>query len=136
MILLSGGMDPLHVGHVRMIESAHSYGRVVIALNSDEWLMRKKGYAFMPWKERAEILRALRHVSGVERVDDADGTVCEALERLQPAVFGNGGDRTSANPLEHEVCLRLRIKELFGLGGAKVRSSSTLVDHLMRFAYG
>lgn len=135
MILLSGGFDPLHVGHVRMIEAARAYGKVVIAVNSDEWLLRKKGYVFMEWKERCEVLRAIRNVH-VTWVDDADDTVCEAIERLRPRLFGNGGDRVQADSKEHAVCERLKIKEKFGLGGKKVQSSSELVDHTMKFAYG
>lgn len=125
MILLSGGFDPVHVGHVRMIKSARAYGGVVIALNSDAWLRRKKGYAFMSWDDRAEILREMRVI--VTSVDDTDDTVCEALVRVVPMFFGNGGDRTAANDKEHEVCIRLGITEVFGLGGIKVRSSSELV---------
>jgi len=133
--MLSGGFDPLHVGHVRMIIAAKAYrAHVLIALNSDEWLERKKGFVFMPWKERAEILRAM-HVSCV-RVKDSDGTVCEALELFRPVYFGNGGDRTKANPDEHKVCKRFGIIEVFGLGGGKVQSSSALVDHTLKVAYG
>ena len=135
MILLSGGFDPLHIGHVRMIEAARTYGKIVIAVNSDEWLLRKKGYVFMPWRERCEILRSIRNVS-VTWVEDQDDTVCEALARLRPRMFGNGGDRTVANPKEHELCVRLRIREIFGLGGAKIQSSSELVNHTNMFAYG
>lgn len=125
-IMLSGGFDPVHVGHVRMIQAAKAYrSEVLIALNSDEWLMWKKGYAFMPWDERAEILRAF-HVK-VCHVNDHDGTVCEALERVRPLYFGNGGDRTTGNLLEHELCARLGIEEVFGLGGGKIQSSSDLV---------
>lgn len=131
MIVLSGGFDPLHVGHVRMIEAARTYGRIVIVVNSDAWLLRKKGYIFMPYKERSEILRSIRNVS-VSAVDDADGTVCEALERLRPYYFGNGGDRMTANEKEHELCLRLNIRELFGLGGGKIQSSSALVANTKR----
>ena len=131
MIVLSGGFDPLHVGHVRMIEAARTYGRIVIVVNSDAWLLRKKGYIFMPYKERSEILRSIRNVS-VSAVDDADGTVCEALERLRPYYFGNGGDRTTANEKEHELCVRLNIRELFGLGGGKIQSSSALVANTKR----
>lgn len=125
-IMLSGGFDPLHVGHVRMILAAKNFrSEVVIALNSDEWLLRKKGYCFMEWSERAEILRALH--ARVVHVDDFDGTVCEALRRVAPAYFGNGGDRANSDPKEHAVCEELGIKEIFGLGGGKVQSSSELV---------
>ena len=125
-VLVSGGFDPLHVGHVRLIADAARYGEVVVALNSDAWLKRKKGYVFMPWAERREILRAL-HVRVVP-VDDASGTVCEALERIHPVYFGNGGDRTIGEAREHAVCLRLGIEELFGLGGKKVQSSSHRIN--------
>lgn len=118
-------MDPLHVGHVRMIQAARDYGWVWIALNSDAWLIRKKGYAFMPWAEREEILRAL-NVSVIQVKDD-DGTVVDALETYGPSYFGNGGDVTKAHPQEHAVCKRRGIEELFGLGGGKVQSSSGLV---------
>lgn len=134
-VLLSGGFDPLHVGHLRMIQAAKSIRTyVTVALNSDEWLIRKKGFCFMPWAERAELLRGY-HVS-VVRVDDRDGTVCEAIERLRPSYFANGGDREHADTREHETCRRLGVKELFEVGGGKIQSSSELVDHTLRFAYG
>ena len=126
--MLSGGFDPVHVGHVRMIRAASELGRVVVAVNSDGWLMRKKGYIFMPWIERAEILRAMLGVAEVVAVDDDDGTVCEALKNLQPDVFGNGGDRTNKNTPEKAVCQELGIKMIWALGGKKVQSSSELVS--------
>jgi len=127
-IMLSGGFDPIHIGHVRMILAAAELGDVIIAANSDDWLMRKKGYIFMPWEERAEILRALHGVSEVVSVDDTDGTVCEALRRLKPDIFGNGGDRNNKNTPEKTVCKELGIKMAWGLGGTKVQSSSELVN--------
>ena len=89
-IALSGGFDPVHVGHVKMIEDAAKQGQVLIILNSDAWLRRKKGYVFMPWKERAHILGNIKGVVAVTSVDDRDGTVCEALKRHKPDIFGNG----------------------------------------------
>lgn len=134
-IMLSGGFDPCHIGHLRMIIAAKAIRtHVVIALNSDAWLERKKGYVFMPWAERRELLRGY-HVH-VVAVDDKDGTVCEALDRVRPCYFGNGGDRTAANIYERATCKRVGIIEIFGLGGGKVQSSSGLVDHTMRVAYG
>ncbi len=126
-ILLSGGFDPIHIGHVRMIVAAAKIGRVIIVANSDAWLMRKKGYIFMPWDERAEILRAITGVHSVEAVDDGDGTVCEALQRIQPDIFGNGGDRTDKNTPEKQLCKELGIKMKWALGGEKIQSSSDLV---------
>jgi cytidyltransferase-like protein len=125
--MCSGGFDPLHAGHVEYLRRAADLGDVVVALNSDAWLMRKKGYVFMPWEQRAAVLRALRHVEEVVAVNDADGTVCEAVARLRPDVFANGGDRTGAdNTPEAELCRRMGIRLAWGLG-AKIASSSDLV---------
>jgi D-beta-D-heptose 7-phosphate kinase/D-beta-D-heptose 1-phosphate adenosyltransferase len=126
--MLSGGFDPLHIGHVRMILAAADLGNVIIATNSDRWLMKKKGYIFMPWEERAEVIRAVRGVEDVIRVDDTDGTVCAALRRVKPDIFGNGGDRTKDNTPEMEVCKELGIEMVWGLGGTKIQSSSDLVQ--------
>lgn len=127
VVCLSGGADPLHMGHIRMIQEAATYGKVIWILNSDDWLRRKKGYSFMKWEHRAEILRALADVKMVERVDDKDGTVCEALQRIKPAYFANGGDRTPDNTPEMTLCQDMGIKLLFNMGGEKVASSSDLV---------
>jgi D-beta-D-heptose 7-phosphate kinase/D-beta-D-heptose 1-phosphate adenosyltransferase len=131
IVCVSGGMDFLHIGHVDLIEDAARFGKVVVILNSDEWLMRKKNYVFMPFAERAEILLALRFVSAVAAVDDADDTVCEALRRIKPDYFANGGDRVTSDPREQRVCLELGIKELFGIGGGKISSSSELLRLLL-----
>ena len=127
-IIISGGFDPIHVGHIRMIKDAASYGEVTAVVNSDDWLMRKKGYVFMPFEERCEVLQAIREVSDTASVDDTDNTVCEALRRLKPAMFGNGGDRTDKNTPEQDVCEELGIHMVFGLGGGKVQSSTELVE--------
>tara|TARA_R110000824_G_scaffold22464_4_gene82189 strand:- start:8736 stop:9233 length:498 start_codon:yes stop_codon:yes gene_type:complete len=126
-IIVSGGFDPIHVGHIRMIKAAAELGNVIVVANSDAWLMRKKGYIFMPWEERAEIIRNIVGVHDVVEVDDIDGTVCEVLQRLKPDMFGNGGDRTNKNTPEMEVCDKLNIKMIWGLGGDKIQSSSDLV---------
>lgn len=130
---ISGGFDPLHVGHVRLIHDAALNGPVVVILNSDDWLRRKKGYIFMPWLDRAYILRAIKGVANVVEVNDADGTVCEALRRLKPDFFANGGDRTETNTPELEVCLECGIKPLWNVGGEKIESSSALVKEAMQF---
>lgn len=126
-IALSGGFDPIHSGHVRMIKAAAELGDVIIILNSDDWLMRKKGYTFMTWAERAEILSEIKGVVRVIPVDDYDGTVCKALEELRPDCFGNGGDRTDKNTPEKELCQKLDIEMVWNLGGGKIQSSSELV---------
>ena len=127
-ILVSGGFDPIHAGHVRMILDCKRYGNVIVALNSDEWLKRKKGYSFMTWEERAEIIRAIRGVVAVEPVDDADGSVCEAIQRLRPTYFANGGDRKIENTPEVDLCAELGIRLVWNAGGDKIQSSSSLVN--------
>ena len=73
--MVSGGFSIIHIGHVRLIKAAAEYGKVIVALNSDEWLARKQGSPQVPWIERAEVLMALRHVAGVFKVEASDGTV-------------------------------------------------------------
>ena len=89
--------------------------------------MRKKGYIFMPWEERAEIIRAIKGVSRVERVDDSDDSVCEAIERCRPDAFANGGDRKGNNTPEVALCDNLGIDLIWNVGGGKIQSSSDLV---------
>ncbi len=127
-VAVSGGFDPVHLGHINLLRAAAGLGLVVVMLNSDEWLHRKKGYVFMPWHERAELLREMRSVSRVVEVDDGDGTVREALTRLRPEVFANGGDRWLDDVPEKELCDALGIQCVFGVGGDKIRSSQATVN--------
>lgn len=132
IILVSGGFDPPHVGHIRMFKEASEWGRVVVAINSDEWLMRKKGYVFMPWEERAELIGAFASVEVVSSFDDSDDTACDAILKFRPDAFANGGDRKKNNTPEMELCDELGIQMLWGIGGKdKPQSSSWLVNNLM-----
>ena len=131
VIAVSGGFDPVHIGHIRMILDAARYGDVMVIINSDDWLMRKKGYVFMPWEERAEIMGNIKGVRFVTAVDDNDGTVCEALRRHKPDAFANGGDRKTENTPEMDVCEELGIQMMWAIGGNnKPQSSSWLVNKL------
>ena len=131
IIAVSGGFDPVHIGHVRMIQDAARYGDVMVIINSDDWLMRKKGYVFMPWQERAEIMGNIKGVRLVTQVDDSDGTVCEAIKRHRPDAFANGGDRKTQNTPEMDVCEELGIQMMWAIGGNdKPQSSSWLVNKL------
>jgi len=131
-VLISGGFDPVHEGHLDYIERASEYGKVIIALNSDKWLMAKKGYVFMPWNTRARILTSVKYVYSVIAFNDSDGTVCDALRTVKPKYFANGGDRTSGDPREHKTCAELGIIELFNIGGGKTNSSSELIENIRR----
>jgi cytidyltransferase-like protein len=128
LIAVSGGFDPIHKGHVRMIREAAKHGDVVVILNSDDWLMRKKDYKFMDFIERSYIAGSIKGVIMTSGVDDADGTVCEALRRIRPDAFANGGDRYDTNTPEMDVCKELGIEMLWNIGGEKEQSSSDLVD--------
>ena len=131
LIAVSGGFDPVHIGHIRMIKDASRYGDVMVIINSDDWLMRKKGYVFMPYEERVEIMGNIKGVTIVTAVDDKDGTVCDALRRHRPDAFANGGDRKEKNTPEMDVCEKLGIQMMWAVGGTnKPQSSSWLVDKL------
>jgi len=129
-VMVSGGFDPVHAGHIRMIRDAANFGNVIVIANSDQWLFRKKGFVFMSFEQRAEILNAIKGVILVDSVDDTDGTVCEAIHRHKPTYFANGGDRGRTNTPEVDVCSELSIKLLWGVGGdKKLASSSDLVKN-------
>lgn len=136
VVAVSGGFDPIHIGHVRMFEAARALGdKLVVILNNDHWLKRKKGFAFMSEKERGEILKGLRAVDEViitdHGPDDADRSVCRALSALRPDIFANGGDRhPEGDPIpEVALCEELGIELVYNVGhGGKVQSSSWLTD--------
>ena len=100
IVCVPGGFDPLHVGHVRLLTGAAQFGKLIVVLNSDDWLIQRKGYALISWTERKEIISAIKGVSKVISVDDSDGTVSKALEQIKPLIFANGGLRTTNNTPE------------------------------------
>lgn len=132
-VTTSGGFDPLHVGHLRCIQESTHLARknnvpLVVIVNGDGFLMRKKGYAFMPEMERAEIIAAIAGVDAVVLWDDGSQFVTGALDILRPIIFAKGGDRDSAsNVPEFDLCEKIGCKVVFGVGGGKVQSSSDLV---------
>ena len=134
IVAVSGGFDPVHIGHVRMFKEARKLGdKLVVILNNDHWLRDKKGYAFMPEGERKEVLEGFRAVDEVVLTDhmpgDPDRSVCHMLEKVRPHIFANGGDRKpDGDPVpEVEVCERLGIEMVYNVGhGGKVQSSSWL----------
>lgn len=140
IVVVSGGFDPIHVGHVRMIKEAAALGdELVVVINNDNWLRKKKGFVFMPEEQRREMVEA---ITGVDRVvltehvaDDEDVSVVNALRAIRPNVFANGGDRFSDNIPEAILCKELGIETVFNVGqGGKMQSSSwlTAVDRADR----
>lgn len=131
VVAVSGGFDPLHIGHIECLKKAKSLGdKLIIILNSDNYLIEKKGFVFMPAKERAAILSELKCVDEVFHCIDDDMSVCKSLEFLKPDIFANGGDRNQNNIPEFELCNKIGIQMIDGLGN-KIQSSSTLIKKLI-----
>ena len=114
-------------GHVHYLVASKMLGdTLLVIVNNDNFLKRKKGYVFMPLAERMRIVKALRCVDIVIPCIDKDDSVCETLRKVTPDIFANGGDRKVGGILEEQVCEELGIRIVDGLG-AKVQSSSKLV---------
>ena len=133
VIAVSGGFDPIHVGHVRLFRKAKELGdELVVILNNDNWLQKKKGFIFMPQRERREDIEA---IEGVDRVvlskhpkNPSDMSVCGELLEIKPHIFANGGDRNKSNIPEVDVCRSINCAMVFNIGkGGKVQSSSWLL---------
>ena len=134
IIILSGGFDPVHKGHVRMFKESTKIGSVIVGLNSDEWLIRKKNKFFMPFEERKEILDAIKYIDKTRSFNDNDDTACDLIKNIHAEYcnkykifFGNGGDRTNKTTPELEFCNNNNIDMIWGLGGGKIQSSSDLL---------
>lgn len=137
VVAVSGGFDPAHVGHVRLFSEAKKLGdKLIVILNNDNWLIKKKGYVFMPQHERKELLRYFASVDEVvltsHEKNSSDMSVCRELKKIKPDIFANGGDRKLDNIPEADVCRQIGCKMVFGLGrGGKVQSSSWLLDKFL-----
>lgn len=141
--MTSGGFDPIHIGHVRCIRGTvqraqnkdiHAWqmqGLVVVVVNADSFLERKKGYAFMPLEERMEIVDAIEGVDFVVpwEAEWPDQTVIGALGTLKPDYFTKGGDRFDASTIpEWDICQKIGCEIITGVGkGGKIQSSSDLI---------
>jgi cytidyltransferase-like protein len=135
IVLVTGGFDPLHSGHISYFNSAKQLGDVlVVGVNSDAWLTRKKGRPFMPWNERSKIIQALKMVDYVVEFNDNDGSAKNALKLVRQTfpndeiIFANGGDRTDKNIPEMDID-DTNVKFVFGVGGFdKANSSSWILE--------
>ncbi len=134
VVAVSGGLDPIHVGHLRLLKEARDLGdKLIVFLNNDNWLIKKKGYVFMPENERLEIIIHFPFVDDViptsHRANCSDMSVCAELEKYKPDIFANGGDRFKDNIPEVDVCKQIGCDIVFNVGsGGKVQSSSWLLD--------
>ena len=133
VVAVSGGFDPLHIGHTRMMREAKKLGdELVVILNNDNWLKKKKGFAFMPQRERKELIEAVKWVDRVvftgHKANSSDMSVCAELKKIKPHIFANGGDRKLDNIPEVPVCREIGCRMVFNVGrGGKVQSSSWLL---------
>ena len=134
--LVTGGFDPIHSGHISYFERAKDLSNyLVVGLNTNEWLTRKKGQYFLPWIERAEIIRHLDMVDAVISWDDADdsalGAIAKCLEISEKVIFCNGGDRTKTNiPEAMGYADDPRVYFKYGIGGEdKMNSSSWILNN-------
>lgn len=134
VVAVSGGFDPVHIGHVLMFKKAKSLGtKLVVILNCDDWLMRKKGFVFMKEKERAAIIKSIRYVDDVYIHHSKKSDVAGALAKIKPNIFANGGDRKAeADIPEAPICKKLGIKMVFNVGGGKIQSSSWLTKNIRK----
>lgn len=133
IILTSGGFDCVHVGHIRLLQESRRGGDcLVVVVNGDGFLVRKKGYVFMPHRERMEIIDAMRGVDYVIGWDDGTQYIDGAIRILRPHYYTKGGDRSSPDAIaacELAACKEVGCEIFYGVGGAsKVQSSSRLVE--------
>ena len=133
IVLITGGFDPLHSGHIAYFKAAKTLGDIlIVGLNSDDWLVRKKGASFMPWKERLCIINNLSMVDEVYTFDDDDGSAKHFIQQARAhypdaeLIFANGGDRTRDNIPEMDV-VDSNLSFVFGVGGEDKKNSSSWI---------
>jgi len=131
VVLVTGGFDPLHSGHLAYLKAAKALGsRLIVGINSDDWLIRKKGKNFLPEQERHEILSSIKYVDGCILFNDQDDTAIEAIKNVMmlfpysQIIFANGGDRTQENIPE---MIFDDVIFMFGIGGNNKKNSSSWI---------
>ena len=138
--LVSGGFDPVHAGHLRMFQDAKKIShKLILLLNNDDWLTKKKGKPFMNENQRKEILNEFKSISEVIIQTSSDKSSSQAIESFvhnnlnKSICYCNGGDRSNIeNILEADICKKLGIDLVFGVGGQeKIESSSQLTKNYL-----
>ncbi len=131
--LISGGFDPIHSGHIKLVKEASNHGDVIVLLNSDSWLQKKKGKSFLPFNEREIIMRALKYVIDVISFDDSNKTCIEGIKKViknypkSKIFFANGGDRNNKTTPELNFCEENNIETIWGVGGNNKANSSSWI---------
>jgi cytidyltransferase-like protein len=133
IVLVTGGFDPLHSGHIKYFEEAKKLGdQLIVGLNSDDWLTRKKGRPFMKFEDRLAVVRNIKGVNWTVQFDDTDGTAKDAIRKVrlnyptETIIFANGGDRTSSNIPEMDI-VDDNLEFAFGVGGENKMNSSSWI---------
>lgn len=128
LVCVSGYFNPIHIGHIEYFERSKKLGtKLVVIVNNDKQSILKKGKTFMNENERLQIVRSLRIVDMAVLSIDEDRTVCKTLESVRPHIFTNGGDQNNESIPEKEICDKLGIKLVDGMG-EKIQSSSWLIE--------
>jgi cytidyltransferase-like protein len=135
IVLITGGFDPLHSGHIAYIKAAKALGdTLIVGINSDAWLRQKKGQEFMSWEERSTIVSNLYDVDRVINFNDSDSSAKDAIRKVRAIhpnaqiIFANGGDRTKENIPEMDLLSEmLHLEFVFGVGGADKKNSSSWI---------
>jgi cytidyltransferase-like protein len=132
IVAVSGYYDPLHVGHLEQFKMAKELAgkkeKLIVILNNDEQASLKKGKVFMIQEERRKVIEAIKWVDEVYMSIDTDKSVCKSLQVINPDIFAKGGDRYKGELLEDDICKKMKIKVVDGLGG-KIQASSTLLEN-------
>jgi cytidyltransferase-like protein len=134
IVIVSGYFNPIHKGHIKMIEAASNLGHVWVIVNTDAQVKLKGSIPFMDQEERIYIIQALKNVDYCSLADDTDKTVRKSLKEIRNIwpdrriIFANGGDRKDWKDIpESATCDELKIEMIFNVGGEKSQSSSTLI---------
>lgn len=140
LVVVSGGFDPVHSGHIEYFKAAKNYGdKLIVAINSDEWLKNKKGKPFLPFPERKAIVESIKYVDEVISFEDDEfGSCINALEKVKKKypndniIFANGGDRNELNIPEMQVT---NVEFIFNIGGKAKKNSSSWILNQWQYYY-